>query len=97
VWADLYVWEASASALDAVHAVSEALTIEIELRDSSFYGGDYFRGKQRDDVILLANYMEDDGEPFFKAQPVGTVCLQLSPQPGDRERLAAVPGLRLVS
>jgi hypothetical protein len=71
--------------------------LRLELHDSSFYGGDYYRAERNlNEIILLENFMDEDGEPFFQAQPVGTICLQVIGFEQARERLATVPGLRAV-
>jgi hypothetical protein len=91
----LYVYEGTVE--EAAVAVGEALRVRLELRDSSYFGGDYYRAEQGvDQVILLENYMEDDNEPFFETQPVGAICVRVSGFDEARELLARVPGLRAV-
>ncbi len=90
--AALYVYEA-----DAAEVVAAAVGLALELHDSCFYGGDYYQAERNlEEVILLENFMEDDGEPFFQSQPVGTICLRVNGFVEARERLATVPGLRAV-
>ncbi|MDP8968243.1 MAG: hypothetical protein M3N04_06565 [Actinomycetota bacterium] len=90
----LYVWEHGTAAA-AAGAVGEALGLELELRDSSFYGGDYFTvERDLEQVIVLENYVEDDGEPFFPGAPVGAVCVEVSGFSEAHARLACVNGLR---
>ena len=90
----LYVFE-EGDAAEAAAAVGAAIGLELELRDSSFFGGDYYAvTRELDEAIVLENYMEDDGEPFFPTQPVGAVCAQVTGFDDARARLDAMPGLR---
>lgn len=91
----LYVYDGSFE--EAAAAVGDALGVRLEPHDSSYFGGDYYRASHDlDEVILLENFMDDDDEPFFLTQPVGATCLRVSGFEGGRERLAQVPGLRVV-
>ena len=90
----LYIYEGGTAA-EAAAVVGEAIGVPLELRNSSYYGGDYYRaGRELDQVILLENYMEDDDEPFFQAQPVGAICVQVIGFAESRGRLEQVRGLR---
>ncbi len=90
----LYVYEGGTLA-QAAEVVGRVIGLSLELHDSSFYGGDYYRAQRNlDEVIVLENYTEDDGEPFFQAQPVGALCVQVTGFDEARQRLAPVPGLR---
>jgi hypothetical protein len=89
----LYRWE-EGSPGEAAQAVGRVLGIELELHDSSFYGGDYFRAA--DDgpsIIVLENFIEDDGEPFFLSLPVGASCVQVDAPPEVITRLDHLDGL----
>jgi hypothetical protein len=91
---ELYVYDGGTLA-EAADAVASAIGMPLLLRDSSFYGGDYYVAQRDpDEAILLKNYLEDDDEPFFQTQPVGAICVQVSGFDDARARLAAVPGLR---
>lgn len=90
----LYVWEHGTVAA-AADAVGEALQLQLQLHDSCFYGGDYFRAsRDLDQVIVLENFVEDDGEPFFAGAPVGAVCVEVSGFSDAEARIACVDGLR---
>jgi hypothetical protein len=92
----LFVYEGGTLA-EAADAVGTAIGMPLELRDSNFYGGDYYVARRdMDEVILLENHVEDDGEPFFQTQPVGAICVQVDGFHAARGRLASVPGLRRV-
>jgi hypothetical protein len=63
----LYVYDGG-SVADAAEAVGRAIGLPLELHDSSYYGGDYYRVERAlDQVIVLENYVEDDGEPSCRA------------------------------
>ena len=90
----LYVYDGGTLA-EAADAVGSAIGVPLQLHDSSFYGADYYVAQRDlDEGILLENYLEDDDEPFFRTQPVGAICVQVSGFDEARGRLAAVPGLR---
>ncbi len=90
----LYVYDAGTAA-DAAAAVGDALGLRLELRTSSYYGGDYYRAERDvDQVIVLENYVEDDDEPFFQSQPVGAICVQVSGFAEAHQRLRHVRGLQ---
>jgi hypothetical protein len=48
-------------------------------------------------MVVLANSVKDDHEPVFPGQAIGSVCIRPDGFDEARERLAEVPGLRLVS
>jgi hypothetical protein len=90
----LYVYEGETLS-EAAHVVGNAIGVPLELRDSSFYGGDHYVARRDfDEVMLLENHLEDDDEPFFQTQPVGAICVHISGFDEARGRLASVPGLR---
>ena len=92
----LYVYRLG-EAVDAAEAAGDALGLQPELRNSSYYGGNCYRvGGELGQVIVLENSMEDDDEPLFETQPVGTICVQVSGFAEARERLEQVPGLEPV-
>lgn len=89
----LYVWTQGAAAAAAA-ALGEALGLQLERRDSSFYGGDYFTvSRDLSQIVVLENYVEDDGEPFFPGAAVGAVCVEVVGFSELQGRLAALPGL----
>ena len=82
---------------DAADAVANAIGVSPELHDSSFCGGDdYAARRDPDQVVLLENYMEEDGEPFFPTQPVGAICVQVIGFDEVRAELAGIAELRAV-
>jgi hypothetical protein len=90
----LYVYEGGTLS-EAADAVGSAIGVPLELHDSSFYGDDYYVARRdEDEVIMLENFLEEDGEPFFQTQPVGAICVQVSGFDDARVRLASVPALR---
>lgn len=85
------------SVAEVAAAIGDTVGVPLELHDSSYYGGDYYRaGDGPDQVIVLENYMEDDGQSFFSTLPVGAICVQVSGFGAARDGFAQIPELHLV-
>lgn len=75
--------------------VSAALGVPLELHDSSFRGGDYYRwdGTHGEELILQSNVLDADGIPDVEEFPDHSVLLYATELPTEwLEQLAAVPG-----
>jgi hypothetical protein len=75
----LYGWKGRDLA-GAAKQVAEALSIELELRDSSFRGGDYYNwdGPLGEELIVQRNFRDAEGELEYPEFPEHQVLLQAS-------------------
>ena len=85
--------------LDAARsAVERALGTPMELHESAYRGGDYFRlEKTGVKLVLQTNFMEDDGEVAEAEYPDADVLLYLDGDSTDVDGMAALVTARLNS
>jgi hypothetical protein len=84
----------------AAEQIAEALSIEFELRDSSFRGGDYYgwRGLGDEELFVQENFRDLQGELEWPEYAEYHVMLDVGGRLSDRayEVLTALPGLDLL-